>query len=143
MDQHMQKTSRFIYINTYSFLLLICGIAVALVPFFQVSKLLVIPQVILFFICIKYSMQIFSTWKGKKKRYAILMERNKKHFRPDTFEPYMQAPCGRLLTKVVLKDLGLEKRYKDLLIYKPSLIESIKKNCTPVKTTIYINEDYK
>lgn len=139
----MQKTSRFIYLNSYSFLLLICGIAVVLVPFFQVSKLFVISQVILFFICIKYSLQIFSTWHDKKKKYAVLMERNRKHFRPETFEPYMQAPCGRLLTKVVLEDLGQKDRYKELLAFKPSLLESINKNCTRQKTSIYINEDFK
>lgn len=139
----MNKIARFIYLNTYSFLLLICGIAVALIPCYQVSKLLLIPQFFIFFICIKHSAQLFSTWNSKKIKYAVLMERNRKQIRPDTFEVYMQAPCGRLLTKAVLKDLGEKDRYRELLVYKPSLIESIKENFTPVKSKIYINEDFK
>lgn len=139
----MQKAIRFIYLNTYSFLLLICGIAVVLVPFFLLSKLFVIPQVILFIVCIKHSLQTFSTWNNKKKKYAILMERNRIHFRPETFRPYMQAPCGRLLAKAVLEDLGQKDRYKELLEFKPPLFESIKKNCTRQKPRIYINEDFK
>lgn len=139
----MNKTSRFIYLNTYSFLLLICGIATALVPLYQVSKLLVIPQVVICFICFKQSYRLFSTWGEKKRKYAVLMERNKKQFRPDTFEAYMQAPCGRLLTKAVLKDLGERDRYKELLVYRVPVLESLKHNCTTQRTRVYINEDLK
>jgi len=139
----MQKTSRFIYLNTYSFLLLFCGVAIAFVPLYQVSKVLVIPQIIAFIFLIKQSVKLFSTWESKKKKYAILMERNKKQFRPDTFQAYMQAPCGRLLTRVVLKDLGEKDRYKELLAYKLPLLESIKRGCVSQKTKIYINEDSK
>ena len=139
----MNKTSRFIYLNTYSFLLLICGIATAIVPLYQVSKLLVIPQVVICFICFKQSYRLFSTWGEKKRKYAVLMERNKKQFRPDTFEAYMQAPCGRLLTKAVLKDLGERDRYKELLVYRVPVLESLKHNCTTQRTRVYINEDLK
>ena len=55
----------------------------------------------------------------------------------------MQAPCGRLLTKAVLKDLGESKRYKELLVYKVPVIESLKHNCTTQRTKVYINEDLK
>lgn len=139
----MHKTSRFIYLNTYSFLLLICGIAAAVAPLYKVSMLLVIPQVFICFVCFKQSYRLFSTWGEKKRKYAVLMERNKEHFRPDTFEAYMQAPCGRLLTKAVLKDLGESKRYKELLVYKVPVIESLKHNCTTQRTKVYINEDLK
>lgn len=139
----MHKASRFIYLNTYSFLLLVCGIAAALAPLYQISKLLIIPQVIICFICFKQSFRLFSTWGEKKRKYDLLMERNKEHFRPDTFETYMQAPCGRLLAKAVLKDLGESKRYRELLVYRVPLLKSLKQNCTPKKTRVYINENLK
>ncbi|MBQ4377902.1 MAG: hypothetical protein II821_01720 [Treponema sp.] len=55
------------------------------------------------------------------------MAKNKKEFKPETFQIYMEAPCGRKLTHVVLKDLGKSEEYKNLLIYKPSFIQSVKR----------------
>ena len=43
----------------------------------------------------------------------------------------MQAPCGRLVTKVVLKDLNQKEKYKELLIYKEPFLTSIKNNFKP------------
>ena len=52
----------------------------------------------------------------------------------------MQARCGRLLTKAVLKDIGLKSKYKELLLYKEPFLVSLKNNFKPVRTRIYINE---
>ena len=38
----------------------------------------------------------------------------------------MEAPCGRLLVKLVLHDLGKESEYKYLLQYKKSVFYFIK-----------------
>ncbi len=88
-------------------------------------------------------MKLFSTWEDKKIKYKILMGKNQKGFRPESFQVFMQAPCGRLLTKVVLKDLNLKEKYKELLYYKVPLSVSLKNSCQKSKTTIYINEDFK
>lgn len=138
----MYKFFRFLYLNTYSFLLLFCGIINALIPFFRISKWLIVPQIIVSLFCIKQAMHLFSAWKDKKIKYEILMKKNIKEFRPDSFKVFMQAPCGRLLTKVVLKDLGLSKKYKELLVYKEPLIISMKNSCIKQETKIYINEDF-
>ena len=55
----------------------------------------------------------------------------------------MQAPCGRLLTKAVLKDLNLKEKYKELLVYKEPFFVSLKKGCQKQETKIYVNEDFK
>lgn len=140
----MHKFSRFLYLNTYSFLLLFCGIIILLMPLFKVSKWLLIPQLILSLFFIKQAGNLFSTWKDKKIKYKILLERNKNEFRADTFKVFMQAPCGRLLTKSVLKDLGIQDKYKELFVYKDPFIVSMKKNClsSSQETKIYINEDF-
>ena len=52
-------------------------------------------------------------------------------------------PCGRLLTKAVLKDLGKKSEYKNLIRYKTPFLKSIKNNFVPEKTVIYINEEIK
>ncbi len=115
-----------------------------LMPLFKVSKFLLIPQIIFSLFFIKQAGKLFSAWKDKKIKYKILLERNKKDFRPDTFKVFMQAPCGRLLAKSVLKDLGIQEKYRELLLYKEPFLVSIKKNClsSAQETRIYINEDF-
>lgn len=103
---------------------------------------LIVPQVFVALFCLKQSVQLFSTWGDKKIKYEILIGKNRKEFRPDSFEVFMQAPCGRLLTKAVLKDLGVPEKYKDLLARKKPFELSIKEGCSKQETKIYINEDY-
>lgn len=139
----MNKIFKFIYLNTYSFLLLFCGIISILVPFYKISKVLFIPQVIVFFIFFYYSVKLFSTYKDKLIKCDILLKKNKDEFRPETFKIFMQAPCGRLVTKSVLQDLNQKDKYKELLIYKEPFFVSVKNNFKPTKTSIYINEAFK
>ncbi len=141
----MYRFFRYLYLNTYSFLLLICGIIVALIPFYRISKWLIILQVAVSLFFVMKSMKLFSTWQDKKIKYKILVEKNKNEFHPETFKIFMQAPCGVLLTKVVLKDLGLKERYSEVKIYKKSFFDFIKDGCANKnqKTKIYINKDFK
>ena len=53
------------------------------------------------------------------------MGKNKNEFRPETFKAFMQMPCGRLLTKAVLKDLGKKSEYKNLIKYKTPFLKLI------------------
>ena len=54
----------------------------------------------------------------------------------------MQAPCGRLLTKTVLYDLGKREAYRELKALEEPLPRRLRKACKPQKTTIYINKDF-
>lgn len=136
----LRKAVRFIYLNAYSFFLVICGIAVVALPLRKVSLWLLVPQIILSFVFFYHSAQLFATWKDKKIKYSILLAKNKSIFKAESFKIFMQAPCGRLLTKAVLSDLDLKDRYKELLVYKEPFWTSLKKGCKPVETKIYINE---
>ena len=113
-----------------------------MIPLFKVSKPLIIPQVLIALLFIKQAAQLFSTWKDKKIKYEILIGKNKNGFRLDSFKIFMQAPCGRLLVKAVLKDLGLTARYSELLVYKESFPGSVKNGCVNQEAKIYINEDF-
>ncbi|GEM_PF-3409024 len=64
------------------------------------------------------------------------MTRNNDAFREDTFSEYMKAPCGRLLVKIVLKDLGINHQYSGLLKYKTSFIAYIRDNRKTQKVKI-------
>ena len=136
----LRKIARFIYLNTYAFLLMVCGIATAVLPLRKVTPLLLIPQIIVSFVLFYYSTQLFSTWKDKKIKYGILLAKNKEGFRPETFKIFMQAPCGMLLVKSVLKDLEIKGKYKELLVYKEPFFVALKNGCKPVQTKIYIKE---
>lgn len=114
----MNKIFRFLYLNTYSFLLLFGGIILILISFLGIPKLLTIPSIIISFFFFYNSVKLFSSWNDKKVKCEILYKKNINEFRPDTFKVFMQAPCGRLVTKVVLKDLNQKEKYKELLIYK-------------------------
>ena len=135
----MHKLSRFLYLNAYSFLLLIAGWAIILTPLYKRSILLLIPQIISSLACITQSAKLFSSWNDKKIKYEILIKKNQNEFRPNSFEIFMKAPCGRLLTKAVLKDLGIKNRYKELLIYKTPIFSA--ENCKVQETRIFINEE--
>lgn len=113
-----------------------------MIPFHLISKCLLIPQIIICLLITKQAIKLFSSWDDKKIKYKILMGKNKEEFRADSFQVFMQAPCGRLLTKAVLKDLNQREKYKELLVYKEPFFISVKNNCVKQKTSIYINEDF-
>ena len=134
----MRKIMRFLYLNIYAFFILFCGIISVMIPLYKVSWWLIIPQIIISLFCLKQAVQLLSTWADKMAKYDLLMRRNSNEFHPISFKPFMNAPCGRLLTKAVLRDLGLRSRYRDLLVYREPLIVFMRKNCVPQKTRIYI-----
>lgn len=70
------------------------------------------------------------------------MAKNQGGYREESFAVFMQAPCGRLLVRTVLKDLGLRERYRELKKYKKSFFSAVRDSCKPVKTTVYINKDF-
>ncbi|MBR5469821.1 MAG: hypothetical protein IKU78_05090 [Paludibacteraceae bacterium] len=132
---------RFLYLNTYAFLLLVGGIGIVLFPFYQIYKWLFVPQIIIALICLKNSWRIFHSWNDKKRKYNILIQRNSDNFRPDTFYEYMQAPCGRLLVKIVLKDLNISSKYSNLKKMKQPFFTVLKNSCKTQKTVIYTNSN--
>lgn len=119
----MKKLMRFLYLNFYGILLLLAGIGFLSSNLVFKGTVWVIVQVILAFICFFISYNLLGMWDEKQRQYALLIKKNKDGFRPETFKMYMDAPCGRMVSRAVLKDLGLKKEYRQLLIYKPPLKE--------------------
>jgi hypothetical protein len=114
---------------------------VILLPFYIISKWILIAQGIIALYLISTGFKLFSTWDDKKAKIAILLGKNKDEFRPDSFEVFVQAPCGRLVVKTVLAELGKPHEYRNLLKLKKPFFEAIKESCTPTKAVIYINEE--
>jgi len=132
---------RFLYLNAYSFLLVFAGALAFLPPFHKISIYILLIQAIIAIKIWHIAAKLFSSYKDKIKKREILVNRNQNSFRPDTFDAYMQAPCGRLIVRSVLSELGKTDEYKNLLKRKKPFFALLKENCTPAKTIIYINEE--
>jgi len=134
------KVSRFLYLNIYSFLIVCAGILILVLPFYSITKWTLVVQCVVAIKLFLISGKLFSTYEAKKREIELLVKRNKNEFRPDTFEVYMQAPCGRLVVHETLRNLKMQDKYKILLKLQRPLLERLKNNCTPSKTVIFINE---
>jgi hypothetical protein len=138
MHKGISTPKRYIYLNTYAFLLLFAAIGVGCLPLYRLENGWYIAlQVVVALMFLSYALKIFKTFKAKKKRYARLMEANAQQFVPTSFEEYMQAPCGRLLVRVVLTDLGKREAYRDLQKLKAPLKTRLHDACVPKKTIVY------
>lgn len=105
---------RYVYLNFWAWVLIAGAVAAACVPTWRWSWAVVVVQVVAIIIALKGAIGILQSWDGKKRKYTLLMERNAQEWRPDTFNEFMMAPCGRLLVKTVLADMGQLHRYREL-----------------------------
>lgn len=143
MKKSISTFPRFMYLNLYAFLLLIGGIGIAVIPLYRISPWLLIPQSSIVILFLRGAISIFQSWHTKQRKYDILIERNKDQTRPDTLGEYMEAPCGKLLVRLVLKDLGRPDDYRMLQKLKQPLWIWLKKQChEPKSTVVYINPNY-
>lgn len=134
----IDKLPRFIFLNFYAFLLLILGVGIGVIPLYKYSLLLTALQIIVVCIFLTCSVKIFASWKHKKRDYSILMQKNEKGIVPTSFSDYMQAPCGRLLTIVVLYDLCQLSMYKELKKLRKPFKVRLKEGCVGQKTVVVV-----
>jgi hypothetical protein len=128
-------------LNIYSFLVAIAGILVLLLPLYKIAIWTLAGQIPVSLYLFKVSFDLFSTYKDKLKKIDILIGKNKKEFRADTFKVFMQAPCSRLIVKYTLNQINRKNEYKYLLKMKKTFIENLRDGCKSVDTVIYINEE--
>ena len=142
MKHPIATTSRFLYLNLWAFFLLFSGIALAVIPLYRLGVVAVIIQVAIVLFGERGAVNIFNTWSDKKRKYNVLIERNRVEFRQDTFGEYMDAPCGRLLVKIVLRDLGLSDCYKPMRKAHNGFWACKKENFRRQNVSVYINPKY-
>lgn len=134
----IQTPYRFFYLNAYAFLLLFVGGGIGCLIFFVHPLWLRLILGVFCLLCLYESSRIFGSWHDKKRKYNVLMQRNAQGLRPETFREYMNAPCGRLLVRIVLTDMQRQEEYAGLLSLRRSWRENLKDGCNPRKTVIYI-----
>lgn len=140
----IETVNRFLFLNAYAFLLLALGaggIGIAFwCPWGWVVRGLAGVAAL---VALRGGLLILSSWSDKKRKYAVLMQRNSPTLRPDTFGDFMQAPCGRLLARIVLRDLGCPERYAELRRLRKPLGARLRECGRPQRTVIYVNPDFK
>jgi hypothetical protein len=132
---------KFLYLNTYAFLIILIGVLVFALPFYKISIWIFIIQAVIVIKLFATAGRLLAVWNNKKRGIYILLRKNRNEFRPEVFSDYMQAPCGRLVVKYTLSQLGKPNEYKKLLKMKKPVLQSI--NCIPAKTAIYINDKFR
>ena len=106
-----EKISLFLYLNLYVFLLLGLGIIIIFIP---INILLVILKCFIILWCIIGAFTILAKYKIKVRQLTLLVKRNSKIIRPDTFKAHLKTPCGMLLVDKVLNELRKSEIYKNL-----------------------------
>ena len=105
------KFLRFLYLNMYVFLLLGLGVFIFVLPS---DIFTVILKYLCVLMCAAAAIGIFSQWKGKTEKIPILVKRNQKALRPDTFKKLNETLCGQLVVNLALGDLRKTERYSSL-----------------------------
>lgn len=142
MKHPIATIPRYLYLNFWAFILLFSGIGLAFLPIYKWGVAAIVSQVVAVLFIERGAINIFHTWGDKKRKYTVLVERNSAGLRPDTFDEYMAAPCGRLLVKVVLHDIGLSCKYKELRKRRRGFWTCKKENFRRQTVRVYINPKY-
>jgi hypothetical protein len=87
--------------------------------------------------CIAGACAILSKYNVKKRQLSILVKRNNKEIRPDTFKAHLKTPCGQLLVNMALYNLRKTENYKNLSITEWNRIKRIVYRKTNRKSNHY------
>jgi hypothetical protein len=109
---------------------------------YKLTPLLLAIQIPAALFCFYVAVKLLLAWKNRIRLADLLIQKNQNGFNPESFKAFMQAPCSRLAVKYALKELHSETRYGELKIYRIGFFESLRNAAKPLKTRIYINEDY-
>ena len=117
---------RFLYLNLYGIILIVLGVVVMAIPALKMSVLLFIGEIVVSIFLLYKGIYIISQWGEKKRHYTQLISINKRRIKDESFESFIGTPCGRLLTRAVLHDLGKQDYYpilrkKYVLSFKESI----------------------
>lgn len=120
----------FLILNLYSHLSLLGGLVGSAFSFYVLRENIFFPWSIFLLLPTLYllglSWSLYSSSSTKIRAYAMLINRNQKKWDPESFTDFMSAPCGRLLVRKVLHDLGKSSEYANIRKMPKKKIESIK-----------------
>ncbi|MEI8095972.1 MAG: hypothetical protein WCG80_17320 [Spirochaetales bacterium] len=110
-------------INTWAFVLGGSALAAAVVsvvvwPFWPGSAVFAVTGLTLAY----HSARIAAEFPRKVRAYAVLRARNARNYQSASFAPFMVSPCGRIVVRIVLEELGHEADFRQLRVENPVLV---------------------
>ena len=103
------KCIYFLYINIFAFLLIGLGVVIFIMP---QDIFLFILKIIFAFSIVASGFGILFQWKTKSRRLKILIARNKRGIRLDTFKQIREYPCGWVMADVALRELRKTENHR-------------------------------
>ena len=123
-ESGISTVPRFLFLNTYAILLLFGGIGFVSMPFIHFN----------WWTCALCAAAGLFCWS-----HSIRIFRNTPQLIPSSFRDCLQAPCGRLLVILVLKDLGQGGEYRRLLKrFREPLPGRLRESCRRQRTVVKI-----
>jgi len=114
------KFFRFLYVNFFALLLMALGVVI----FFVSQELFyIIFKIMLSVWCVAGGFALITQWKAKKRKIELLVARNMKQIRPDTFRTISKTLCGQQMVGMALSDLKKTENYRNLSKDEWNLIE--------------------
>ena len=105
--------------NAYAYLLLLSTLTTAMVSYFSFEK--GHHYVICFFFGISAFVLLTQTFRNfvnyyhRKRIFTVLLRRNRNDFHFKSFEDYVDAPCHRMVIRLVLLELNQKDKYKEII----------------------------
>ena len=103
-------------VNVYALLLDIIALMMFLiaVSLFRISLVSCILLVSMGAFLLYGAIGIHGTYGEKKRIYTILLRKNIKAYRMESFKDFLSVPCHRVVVRLVLNKLSLNSEYKKI-----------------------------
>ena len=111
----MKRIYTWIYLNTWTLVLDMIVISLVLLMILAPSPfrgmLFYIPCCLLLAILLRQALILHGTSREKYRAFHELNEINRASFNPQSYAPYMNAPCTRRIVTLSLRELGMSSSY--------------------------------
>ncbi len=119
----------YIYLNIYAFAADFLILSAAVFPIFIFSVYSCVGSCIVILLLLKVSLPLHASAAEKKRTALSLIEDNSERYDETTLSKYMNAPCTRLIVRLVLQKIGRRDQF-------PVLKKKFQKRFyTPKRTT--------
>jgi len=102
------KLFRFLHINFFAFVLIGASVFIFLTPH---DVFVITMRIVFSLLSIAGAIGILIQWKAKSRKLDILVARNRKEIRLDTFVLIRETPCGWLLVDFALRALRKTEKH--------------------------------
>lgn len=115
----LSRVRRLFFLNVYAYLLTLCTLTSGVAAYVCFSKLhwhvTGIILGIVAFILLTQTFRNYVNWPHRKRIFKTLCKRNREVFHFQSFEEYVDAPCHRMVIRLVLIELNQKDKYREIM----------------------------